>query len=180
MTCIVGLVDKKNVWMGCDSAGVANWTLIIRSDKKVFRNGPYLLGFTESFRMGQLLQYTFKPPSYAGNNIHRFIATTFVDAVRELLSKGGVSTKINNEERGGTFLIGFRGTLLKIYSDYQVQESSDHWDACGSGEDTAHGSLFTSRTWSPRKRILTALRAAEHSNVGVRGPFRVYCLKKER
>jgi hypothetical protein len=51
MTCIVGLVDGGRVWLGGDSAGVSGWDLTVRADRKVFRNGPYVMGFTTSFRM---------------------------------------------------------------------------------------------------------------------------------
>lgn len=57
MTCIVGLVDGDRVILGGDSAGIAGWHLQLRADEKVFRNGPYAIGFTTSFRMGQILRY---------------------------------------------------------------------------------------------------------------------------
>lgn len=62
MTCIVGLVDQGNVWIGGDSAGVGGYDLMLRADQKVFRNGDFLMGFTSSFRMGQLLRYKLSPP----------------------------------------------------------------------------------------------------------------------
>jgi len=57
MTCIVGLIDKesKKIYMGGDSAGVANYSLSVRKDPKVFKRYGFIFGFTSSFRMGQLL-----------------------------------------------------------------------------------------------------------------------------
>ena len=52
MTCIVGLIDGRRVWMGGDSAGVSGLDITVRADAKVFRNGDFLIGFTSSFRMG--------------------------------------------------------------------------------------------------------------------------------
>ena len=57
MTCIVGLIDGRRVWMGGDSAGVSGLDITVRADAKVFRNGDFLIGFTSSFRMGQLLAF---------------------------------------------------------------------------------------------------------------------------
>lgn len=51
MTCIVGLEHNGRVYIGADSAGVSGWDLTVRADKKVFRNGSFLFGFTDSFRM---------------------------------------------------------------------------------------------------------------------------------
>ena len=62
MTCIVGLIDGNRVWMGGDSAGVSGLDITVRSDPKVFRNGDFLIGFTSSFRMGQLLAFRLRPP----------------------------------------------------------------------------------------------------------------------
>ena len=62
MTCIVGLVHEGVVYIGGDSAGVAGLSLVVRADEKVLRNGDFLMGFTTSFRMGQLLRYKLDPP----------------------------------------------------------------------------------------------------------------------
>ena len=64
MTCIVAtkFVDesrKIRVMMGADSASVeASWlTQGERDDKKIFAAGGFIVGYTTSYRMGQLLQY---------------------------------------------------------------------------------------------------------------------------
>ena len=50
------------MYIGGDRAGVAGLSLTVRADEKVFQNGEFLMGFTTSFRMGQLLRYSLKPP----------------------------------------------------------------------------------------------------------------------
>ena len=67
MTAIVAIRQDNTVYMGGDSAGVAGLKITIRKDPKVFINGNFLMGFTTSFRMGQLLQYSFKPPEHPKN-----------------------------------------------------------------------------------------------------------------
>ena len=60
MTCIVGILEENgDIYMGGDSAGASGNTLKIRADEKVFINENYIMGFTSSFRMGQLLRYGF-------------------------------------------------------------------------------------------------------------------------
>ena len=59
MTIIVGLVTKAGVLMGADSAGVCGYELTIRKDKKIYQVDDFLFGYTTSFRMGQLLGYSF-------------------------------------------------------------------------------------------------------------------------
>ena len=56
MTCIAGLVHDETVYLAGDSAGTSGWNLTVRADPKVFANDSYVMGFTTSFRMGQLLR----------------------------------------------------------------------------------------------------------------------------
>lgn len=143
MTCIAGVVDRGRVVIGGDSAGCAGWDLTVRADAKVFRNGPYLFGFTGSFRMGQLLRYGFDPPTPPAlpEDLFGFLCTRFIDAVRDALKAGGYASKEDERESGGTFLVGVRGRLFRIDSDYQVGESHQPYDAVGCGANVALGYL---------------------------------------
>ena len=175
MTCIVGLVHEGVVYIGGDSAGVAGFSLTVRADEKVFRNGEFLMGFTTSFRMGQLLRYSLKPPRrHPADDINQYMVVDFIDAVRECLKAGGYASKENETEQGGTFLVGYSGHLFTVDSDYQVGIPEDGFAAVGSGQDIALGALFTTQGQAtPRDRVLTALRSAERFSAGVRGPFHI-------
>jgi ATP-dependent protease HslVU (ClpYQ) peptidase subunit len=173
MTCIVGLVDGGKVYIGGDSAGVGGYSLTLRADRKVFRNGDFIMGFTSSFRMGQLLAHAFTPPKrHPDTDVYKFMVTDFINAVRDCLKSGGYAEKHNEAESGGTFLVGYAGRLFKVESDYQVGEPVENFDACGCGEDIALGALFASQAGAkPQERLKTALKAAERFSAGVRGPF---------
>ncbi len=119
MTCIIGLVHDGNVYIGGDSAGVSGLSVSIRADEKVFSNGPFIMGFTTSFRMGQLLRYKFDPPQQTSNQSDmQYMVTSFIDAARACFSANGFGDKDATE--GGTFLVGYKGKLYNIGSDYQV------------------------------------------------------------
>jgi ATP-dependent protease HslVU (ClpYQ) peptidase subunit len=172
MTCIVGLVQEGSVYMGGDSAAVSGLDLNLSAMPKVFVNGAFLMGYTSSFRMGQLLQYAFSPPERGlTQNLHAYMVTTFVDGVRDCLKAGGYARKHDEEEEGGQFLIGYSGHLFVIEMDYQVHESKDGYAAVGCGANIALGAMHVSSDAPPRKRVLAALHAAEHFSAGVRGPF---------
>lgn len=179
MTCIVGFVEGDTVWIGADSAGVSgDWGLSVRKDGKLFRNGQMLFGFTSSFRMGQLLQHALTIPDHDPRVVvEKYMATTFINAVRECLKSNGWASKDKEMETGGTFLVGYQGRLFHVEDDYQVGEAATGFDACGCGYQIARGALFAS-TEQGEARVLAALRAAEAFSAGVRGPFRVEALKK--
>lgn len=176
MTCIIGLVEGKDVYMGGDSAGVTvkSLSLAVRADEKVFKKGDFLIGFTSSFRMGQLLRYNLKVPEKPKDmNPFEFMVTMFVEAVRKCLKAGGYAKKDKEEESGGTFLVGYSGKLFRVDSDYQVGENVLPFDAVGCGEQVANGAMFASSHLPPRKRILQALLSAERFSGGVRRPFHI-------
>lgn len=176
MTVIAGLVDGAQVVIGGDSAGIAGYQLTVRRDSKVFVNGPYVFGFCGSFRMGQIIRYGFTPPAPPGTaDLEAHMCTEFVDALRAALREGGWARIEQAQEQGGTFLVGTRGRLFRVDGDFQVGEALDGFDAIGCGDDVALGALFATaeNNMSADERIMLALRAAERSSAGVRGPFSV-------
>lgn len=143
-----------------------------RADSKVFRNGPFIMGFTASFRMGQLLRYSLVVPDHDPRvEVEKYMATSFINAVRQCLKDGGYAEKNNEVESGGTFLVGYKGRLFEIEDDYQVGESLNGFAAVGCGFAYALGSLHSTDGMKPEDRIRKALVTAEHFNAGVRGPF---------
>jgi hypothetical protein len=173
VTVIAGLVHNGRVHIAGDSAGVAGYSLTVRADAKVWAAGPYAFGFTTSFRMGQLLRYAYQPPAPPeDHDLHRFMVTTWTDALRTCLKDGGWARKDSEQEQGGTFLVGVSGRLFIVGGDYQIGEPADGYAAVGCGEDLALGALHatTALGLKPRRRLAHALAAAEHHSAGVTGP----------
>jgi hypothetical protein len=104
------------------------------------------------------------------------MVTTFIDAVRDCLKSHGWAEKEKEQEKGGTFLVGYCGRLYEISDDYQVGVSRDGFEACGCGGQVARGALFATDHLRGEERMLKALVAAERCSAGVRGPFHVESL----
>jgi hypothetical protein len=100
-----------------------------------------------------------------------------IPAIRTVLINGGFAKKENNVEQGGQMLVGFRGCLFQIESDFQVGWNACGYDAVGAGAEIALGSLattaITGSTTAPSDRLKIALLAAEEHNIGVRQPFTI-------
>ncbi len=178
MTCVVGLKHEGTIYIGADSAGVSDWDMGIRADRKVFRNGSYLFGFSGSFRMGQLLEHALKIPPREDEPAFGFMCTGFVDAVRECLKAGGYARKEHDQETMGMFLLGTTwGSLYRIESDYQVCEFANAYDAIGCGHAYALGALalgeMDQQHLNPLDRVNAALSVAHQHSAGVRPPFHV-------
>ena len=182
MTCIVGLVEDGVVYMGGDSAAVGGLSIETRADPKVFARDGVIVGYTSSFRMGQLLQYALQiPEQSARQNDIAYLVTTFADAVRALYRDRGFMGKANEREDGGTFLLGYRGSLYKIGDDFQIGRVAHPYDAVGCGGDIALGALYATAGCglAPERRIRLALEAACEFSAGVRAPFYVTSLPSE-
>ncbi|WP_416149491.1 hypothetical protein ACM26V_00380 [Salipaludibacillus sp. HK11] len=173
MTCIVGIVGKDGrVHLGGDSAGVAGYSITVRADEKVFKKGEFIMGFTSSFRMGQLLRYKLDIPYHKPNvDTYEYMVTEFVESLRKCLKEGGFSKNDSGEESGGTFLVGYKGDLFYVGDDFQVGRYSLSYGAVGCGQEIANGSLYSNIDKEPIERIKESLMAAQQFSGGVREPF---------
>jgi len=167
MSCIVGIVEGKKVWMGAEScASTGDGERVYTKLKKIFKNGPYLIGFVGNVRPGQVIMPNWKPPKDIKD---------FPDALIERFTeKGciGVDSEDQTTIQGTNFLIAFKNKLYGILIDFQMNEI-DTYVAIGSGSDFATGSLHTTNSmkFSPEKRIKLALEAAVYHNITCEGPF---------
>lgn len=209
MTCIVGFSNGKTVWIGSDSAGSTTDTIeIVRSPKKVFQVGEMLIGYCGSIRMGQILQCHLdmaslpvqpkKSKKYPTDM--DYLIKVFVEEVREKFKTFGFTSTYgedNNQEYGGFFLVGYRGRLYKVESDFHISRRSPCLcghsennplkkqitiDSLGSGAPFAIGSLETSFSSfsliaadlkAPEGALYLALEIAGRCCTSVAGPFEV-------
>jgi len=173
MTCIVGYVQKGKTFIGADSAGVAGMNVTIRKDPKVFKVGEFVIGCTSSFRMIQLIRFTFQPAKkHDDTDTFQYMCTSFINELRKCFKEGGFAARDKDVESGGTFLVGYKGRLFMIGSDYQVAENEEGYDSVGCGESFALGALdMADKKMSAIDIINRALAIAAHRSGGVRPPF---------
>lgn len=135
------------------------------------------MGYSGSPRTAQLLRYRLNVSAPDTWDVDRFIATTFIDAVRDTCKEGGVAKIESNQEAlgGSSFLVGIQGRLYGIYDDYQFSRAVAGHLAVGCGDEIALGSLHTTAQldMSPQTRIQYALEAAAAYSAGCAGPFTI-------
>lgn len=183
MTCIVGIKTDNGVLLGGDSVGSNRYTKVQRKDEKVFfldDKSEIAVGFTSSFRMGQIIRYHLRVPEIAGDE-YVWAVREFIPALIKVLGEHGFMTEDKGVKTGGNFLLAVKSRLFNIESDFQVGESIHDYDACGCGEDFALGSLFSTEgneDLSATDRASLALRAAEKFSNGVGEPFNFVLTKR--
>ena len=174
MTLIVGLSTPDGTYLAADSLGSNGHTYSLVKQPKLFRNGKLGLGYTGSFRLGQLLQHNLSPtPRAEGQELHEYLVSYLTSDVRQCLKDGGHAHVESGVESGGLFLIAAEDRVFTMQSDYSVLERVDGYDAVGSGEDYALAALHATRTLNlpPLQRLRLALEAAEANVTTVRGPW---------
>lgn len=165
MTCIVGIVDPKGIGhIASDSAGSNYHTTNAYTNRKIFRKADLLIGYTSSYRMGQLLEHQLDVPQRkVGQSLDAWLYIDFVNAVRKLLKDNGYMRVDSNNESIGTFMIITEGRLFVMQDDLAVLESKEQFDSVGSGANHATAALYTlmhHSSLTPRKMLTEAVNVA--------------------
>ena len=180
MTCIVAIAQNGTVYMGSDHAASDDKTgsIISRKEPKCFKVGQYAIAFTDSFRMGQILQYSWSPPKYTptktNSGLDKFMRTKFIESVKVAFKDGGYGSigSSSDEDTGGIFIVGLEGRIFTIDEDFHVGESVFNYMAEGSGGQIALGALHATKNQkNPKLRIKAALEAATEFNMAVAAPY---------
>ena len=205
MTCIVACVHDDAVWMGGDSVGSDAYAYD-RADKKVFRNGDYIIGFSGSYRLGQIAKITTFP-EFPKNFLQK------IEAPKNLPKKSAskkIAPKIlpqenlpvkredvelwfiadfvpvlrealieEGKDEQFDFLVGVDRWLVCIESDYQVGMYKSMHMAIGSGALLALGALsvLDDIGAGPEEKIIRSISVAGNYDKAVGGNITLFNTK---
>lgn len=187
MTLVVGYTDNNTVYMAADNS--INWDnqFLMTTHSKILSlsinsKNPiqFLVGFSGSFRMGQLLEHSFNIPSIEDTPVYKYMCIYFVPALIKLFEANRFLYEQNNTISGGTLLIGIKGSLFLVQEDFSVIETTNKYAAIGCGETYALGAFnaleYISTSISVESRIKAALTAAATFSpyVSVSNPITIY------
>jgi len=124
MTCVVGVEKEGVVWLAGDSACLDDEgdAVVTQRQSKVFRRGDYCIGFSGSFRIGNLLKYDIKLPENPSKNHPRQISEIISKAIEEYGLK----------EEDWSALIGFKDKLYIVQADCYCYRHTKTYAAIGA------------------------------------------------
>lgn len=165
MSCVAALKHNGKVYVAADSLSSSEDKLYYRKDKKMFRNGKYLIGFCGSVRTGQVLTEKFwRPPT----DIY-----SVPDHLIKLMEAKGclITAEDQSKNCGCNFIFATKKEIYEILVDFQLVEPRDDYTAIGSGADYALGSLFSTKgtNLKPEERLRLAIEAASYFSSSVGG-----------
>lgn len=176
MTCIVGIVQGDEVWIGGDGQAIAGEVRRHTTQPKVFRRGEMLIAGAGTSYVLQAMQHRWEPPLWLPDDDPLdYLASDVMPMLRKFLKENDLLLSGDGDVlyMDAVLLIGLKGRLFRTDAYFMVSESNDGYQAIGSGEEPALGSLFASPELLPKLRIETALRAASHFKPCVGPPFHV-------
>lgn len=189
MTCVVGLVANSKVYIGADSLGSGNGVKQVyntpklavldinyRKDKYSLQQVPMLIGYTSSYRMGDLLRYKLTPPPLDTiQGINDYLVVDFIPELIKCFEENHFAKTKEGSKSGGNFLIGFEERLFQVQDDFSVLEPECAYTAVGSGQEFAMGAMYalSSVTISPEEQVREAIEAASEFSTTVGGPITV-------
>ena len=174
MTCIIGLEHEGKVYVGGDSATGNGWGLRTAAMPKVFRLGELLVGFTDTWRFGQLIQYSLTLPQRDGEDSdERYLIATVIPALHTTLKDHGYVTTEDSRESGGSAIVGYRGRVYELSPNFGLTTFADKFAAVGVGWMFAEGAMLALEQLPPKERILKALDIVGRCADGVLPPYGV-------
>ena len=172
MTCIAVLRQEDNIWMAGDRGASDEDTILPLTAPKVFKIGPYLIGYAGSMD-GERIRYNFKPPvPKANTDLEKFMYTEFLVSLRNFYEAWWVD--ISKDSDFG-MIICING---KIYehnaADMSLTTYESEYLTMGSGGSIALGALYaTSNQKNARRRVQLAVEAAVKFSTSCLGPVDV-------
>lgn len=182
MTCITGMVRNGHVYMAGDLMGSNGFTGKVYPDSKVFVNGDFIIGYTSSFRMGQILEWNWNQPlRQEGICDREYMQLNVVESLRETFAAFGYGVKDGLEDIGGNFLIGYKDKLYEMQNNFSLLSIEDY-AAVGSGSYHAEAILhllYENEEIHPFEIMETAIGTAAHFTQSVSRECTVFSTDEE-
>lgn len=180
LTCVVGIITpQNNIIMAADSANLEGFGAYttMKNQKKVFKLDEMLIGVAGNNRIGQILNHDFNPPTDKYKDPFLYLIKEFVPSLKTKLKE-----EFDNSDslQDTDILIGYRNRLFRLSNNYSIIESSDDYDAIGTGRYDARGALFAlkhTESISCKEMVHIAVSAAINADVNIKPPIQIENLK---
>ena len=163
MTVIAAWRDGENAVMGGDSGAFDDGIAITAVNPKVWKADGYLVGVSGSFRIMELVMKSGLGESHQ---------------IRDFLLSQVEIAGFPATPDWGVLVAGFGG-VWEIGADFSVVESTERYNAIGSGGLPALSAFHVLEAidgLSPQQRMRLVLTAAMYHTTYVRKPFKVVTL----
>ena len=148
MTCIIAHTDGVSSFIAGDKLGSNGFTKTVQTEPKVFEKEfiklhddgltrtkeVMALGYTTSFRMGQLLNYNLNLPEQdASQTLSQYLVLKVIPIIRQMFKEEWGARDASQDVGGGQFIILHNHTIYEVQEDFSVLQPKTRITAVGSG-----------------------------------------------
>ncbi|EOR9074223.1 hypothetical protein FOI42_RS03815 [Escherichia coli] len=148
MTCIIAYTDGNTSFIAGDKLGSNGFTKAIQTEPKVFEKEfikidesglnrtkeVMAMGYTSSFRMGQLLTYKLDLPEQQSNQtFSQYLVLEVIPRIRTLFKEEWGARDTTQDVGGGQFIILHNHTIYEVQEDFSVLQPKTQITSVGSG-----------------------------------------------
>lgn len=158
MTCIAVLRHEDKIYMAGDRGASDDDTILTLSTPKVWKIGPYLIGYAGTLD-GERLRYNFNPYIPDIKDTDKFMQTKFIKQLRQFYNDWWVDT---SKDADLGLIICVKGNIYEHNAvDMSLSKYTGDYLCMGSGSQYAYGHLHaTEKSKDARKRVVGAVNAA--------------------
>lgn len=136
MTCIVAFtLDNGKIVLAGDKLGSNGYTKREMRAPKVFKRGAFHIGYTSTFRFGQLLEHVWEAPVQEEEGDMRFMVRKVIPSLIKLLTDNKHLFSDSDAIEMGEAIIVYRGKIFRIQGDASIFE--EDYTSVGCGELSA-------------------------------------------
>lgn len=174
MTCIAVVRHENKIFMAGDRGASDDDTILILSTPKVWKLGPYLIGYAGTLD-GERVRYNFNPYVPDIKDIDKFMQTKFIKQLRQFYNDWWVDT---SKDADLGLIICVKGNIYEHNAvDMSLSKYTGDYLAMGSGAAYAYGYLnATEKIKDGKKRVMGAVSAAIKFSPSCVGPVDVVSL----
>jgi len=168
MTCIAVVRHEGKVFLSGERGSSDSETILILSNPKVWKIGPYLMGYAGGLN-GERIRYNFNPYIPDIKDTDKFMQTKFIKQLKTFYDDWWIDT---SKDADLEMIVCIRG---EIYTHAAVDMSliryTGDYLAIGSGEQFALGYLnATEKSKDPKSRAIGAINSAIKFSPSCVGP----------
>ena len=157
MTCIIAHTNGTSSFIAGDKLGSNGFTKAVQTEPKVFEKEfikinddagltrtkeIMALGYTTSFRMGQLLNYNLTlPEQVEGETFSQYLVLKVIPIIRQMFKDEWGARDASQDVGGGQFIILHNHTIYEVQEDFSVLQPKTQITAVGSGTYHAIASM---------------------------------------
>lgn len=189
MTCIVGVLDKKEdcVYVSADSLGSNGYHQLLFKNRKVFKakdNTNVLMAISGDYKLQNILSVEdnlIEEIKHLKNevNFEHIVKYTSLKIMNLADKYYCLRNKEGDRSIGGDVIFAYKNQLYIIECNGQVMEPEDEYIAGGSGGDFSIAVLSQNTDKPTIDRIKEALEAAEKHGCGIKRPFYIMNTKND-